>query len=90
MAAKNSTDNNVVEAESAEDVKVPRQGQAKLEVVEVEAVDAETPSFSEKAKNVLRNKKVIAGVASVILIAAGALIVKKRSDATDEGEVVSD
>jgi hypothetical protein len=85
MAAKSTE--NVEKTETAEDVKIPHQHDApRLEVIEGEKV-----SFAEKAKSVLRNKKFLAGVSSVALIAAGVFVVnKKRNEDVSEDEVTSD
>lgn len=85
MAAK-STENASVTAETTvdEEVKVPHQNhQPTLEVIEGEKV-----SFSERTKGVLSNKKFVAGVASVVAIAVGVLVVnKKRGEDVPESEV---
>lgn len=89
MAAK-GTENNVVETEktSAEDVKVPHQkDKPVLEVIEG---DNENPTLVEKAKGLLRNKKFIAGVSSVVLIAVGVVVVRNRNEDVSEDEVVTD
>lgn len=90
MAAK-STENNAVETEAAaEDVKVPHQAEKPhLEVVEGTVVD-DRP-ISEKIKGALTSKKLVAGVSSVVLIAAGVFVVKKRNENNvSEDEVTSD
>jgi hypothetical protein len=85
MAAK-STENNAAETETVEETKVPHQAdKPKLEVIEGEKVP-----FAVKAKSILTNKKVLAGVSSVALIAAGVFVVRKRNEDVSEDEVTSD
>lgn len=89
MAAK-GTENNVVETEKipAEDVKVPHQkDKPVLEVIEG---DNEKLSLIEKTKGLLRNKKFIAGLSSVALIAVGVVVVRNRNENVSEDEVVTD
>jgi hypothetical protein len=83
MATKsNSTENGVVQGEFSEEATVPAQhGAPKLEVVEL--VDETSESFAEKVKGVFRNKKVIAGASSVLLIAVGVFVAKKRMNADE-------
>lgn len=89
MAAKNSTENHVVEGETTDEAKVPHQaGKPELELVS--AVEGDTPSLTEKAKNALRNKKFLAGATSVVLIAVGAVIIKVRSQSSAEDEITTD
>lgn len=86
MAAK-STENNAVETEAADvDKKVPHQADAPV----LELVPDENESFADKAKAILRNKKFLAGVSSVVLIAAGVVVVRKRNENVSEDEVTSD
>ena len=90
MAAKGTenaehTERTTVEAE---ETKIPHQAdKPKLEVI-----DGEKVSFADKAKGFLTNKKFLAGVSSVVLIAAGVLVVKKRNENENvsEDEVTSD
>lgn len=85
MVAKSTE--NVEKTETTEDVKVPHQQDAP----HLEVIEGEGGSFAEKAKNILRNKKFLAGVSSVTLIAAGVFVVnKKRNEDASEDEVVSD
>lgn len=89
MAAKNSTENQVVEGETAEEAKVPHQaGKPDLELVP--AVEGDTPSLSDRAKNMLRNKRFLAGVSSVVLIAVGAAVIRIRNQNSAEDEITTD
>ena len=94
MAAKNtSTDNPAADSETPLEeqnhVVVPHQATPKTS--EVAEEDTETMSFSDKAKQALTNKKFLAGVTSVALIAVGAFVVKKRNEnTTTEDEPTSD
>lgn len=94
MATKN-TDNTAAERETvaeeeASAAKIPHQAdKPHLEVVEGTVVDDR--SLTEKVKGVFTNKKFLAGVSSVVLIAAGVLVVnKKRNENVSEDEVTSD
>jgi len=84
MAAKNA-DNVSVEAEkTVKEATVPHQNDApKLEVVDDIVVDGR--NLVEKTKDVLSNKKFIAGVTSVVAIAVGVFVVnKKRNESGSE------
>lgn len=83
------TENHVAETETpVEEIKVPHQkDKPTLEIVDDSDIEL---SFAEKAKGLLRNKKFLAGVSSVVLIAAGVLVVKKRNENVSEDEVTTD
>lgn len=89
MATK-GTENHVAETETpVEEIKVPHQkNKPTLELI-TDGSDTES-SFINKAKGFLRNKKFLAGVSSVVLIAAGVLVVKKRNENVSEDEVTTD
>lgn len=92
MAAKNtSTETTAADSETPleDKVVVPHQKPTpKTEEIQEENIEL---SFKEKAKKALTNKKFVAGVASVVLIAAGAVLVKKRSESDEtEDQTVSD
>jgi hypothetical protein len=52
--------------------------------------EEETPTFMNKIKNLRNNKKFVAGVSAVVLVAFGAFVVNKRNSAVDmEDETTS-
>lgn len=95
MATKNtSTENPTADSETPLEnhVVVPHQSKPKADAVQAEPNEDETTkeNFVEKVKKTLTNKKVVAGVASVALIAVGAFVVRNRSNDTMEDETTSD
>jgi hypothetical protein len=89
---KTSTEKLVTEIVEETNKAVPSQ-RAKVEVKEgaIIVTDENKPTFRDKIKNVVKNKKVIAGASTVALLAAGILVARKRStgDTGPENETQS-
>lgn len=88
MASKPSTEN--VENETfAADGAIPHQSThhaAEKEPIKLLVVEGEKVSLKDRLKSLAANKKVIAAVSTIVVLAGGAFIVKKRNDAASETE----
>jgi hypothetical protein len=91
VAAKNvDTEETTVGAEIPHQVANEKPSNTKNDPAVVVENENETPTFMDKIKNLRNNKKLVAAVSTVVLVAVGAVIVKKRNSAVDmEDETAS-